>query len=320
MACRVPANQMIYQALLNKAASYTDQPYKAKAYKKAAESVAAWLYDLRNDYVDAVPNVGPSISKFIEDFINHPCSISFCSTCQLAEVPSVPQCKVPANQPIYEALLAKAASYPAEKPYQAKAYKKIAESVLNHTWDINEIAKKGTWWQGQGQYIPGIGEGTRQFINDFIAGRQPVAPATPTAAPKPLTPREVVETVKQNVQARATGGGVSSAQMSSFVRQNALSRQRAAPETKGSGPFGYLADADEAEEKETTLIPRTKKLTVQQLIDALQGAIEKNPAVATVQFYTTWDEWDNSGWGPYELSVDGEGVYLHCGDPDIPKY
>ncbi len=97
-------------------------------------------------------------------------SISSCTTCEMATTPEldVPQCKVPANQPIYDALLAKAASYPAEKHYKAKAYKKVAESVLTHTWDINEIAKKGTWWQGQGQHVPGCGDSIKQFITDFV--------------------------------------------------------------------------------------------------------------------------------------------------------
>ena len=69
-SCSVPANQPIYQALLDKAASYpADKPYKAKAYNKAAESVRAWNYNLYNDYIPSVPSVGVSIQKFIEDFI-----------------------------------------------------------------------------------------------------------------------------------------------------------------------------------------------------------------------------------------------------------
>ena len=77
-------------------------------------------------------------------------------------------CSVPANQPIYQALLDKAASYPADKIYQAKTYKKAAESVLTHTWNIYDIAKNNSWYQGQGQHIPGAGEGIRTFIKDFI--------------------------------------------------------------------------------------------------------------------------------------------------------
>lgn len=89
MTCVNPRNQMIYQMLLNKAASYpADQTYKATAYKYAAESVRTWPADLRNNSeVMAVPNVGRNIGMFIMDFNDHPCSISFCSTCEKASKP-----------------------------------------------------------------------------------------------------------------------------------------------------------------------------------------------------------------------------------------
>ncbi len=77
---------MIYQMLLNKAASYhADQTFKATAYKYAAESVRTWPADLRNNSeVMAVPYVGHNIGMCIMDFNDHPCSISFCSTCEKA--------------------------------------------------------------------------------------------------------------------------------------------------------------------------------------------------------------------------------------------
>ena len=75
-------------------------------------------------------------------------------------------CSVPANQPIYQALLDKAASYHTDNLYNAKAYNKAAQSVLTHTWNIYDIAKNNSWHQGQGQYI--AGEGIRTFIKDFI--------------------------------------------------------------------------------------------------------------------------------------------------------
>ena len=149
MTCRVPANQMIYQALLNKAASYpADKNYQAAAYRNAAESVAAWFYDLRKDYILAVPNVGPSIAKFITDFNNHPCSISFCSTCEAAATPtkpiepntlkqtqSTPTCIVPHNQTIYELLMNKAE----HEKQKAADYKATAEALL--TWDDNLLVR-----------------------------------------------------------------------------------------------------------------------------------------------------------------------------------
>ncbi len=86
MSCVNPKNQMIYQALLNKAATYPpDQYYKATAYKYAAESVLTQHDDLRyNHNIVNIPYIGRNITKFIEDFNNHPCSISFCSICEKA--------------------------------------------------------------------------------------------------------------------------------------------------------------------------------------------------------------------------------------------
>lgn len=78
-------------------------------------------------------------------------------------------CSVPANQPIYQALLDKAASYPADKPYQAKAYKKAAESVLNYNKNFYDSVI---------ETIPGIGQKIEEFIDDFVANN-PLKPTEP---------------------------------------------------------------------------------------------------------------------------------------------
>ena len=74
-------------------------------------------------------------------------------------------CTVPANQSIYQALLDKAASYPADKPYQAKAYKKAAETVLTYEVNIySEYAKYNSLYS-----LPAnIGEKIEDFIYEFI--------------------------------------------------------------------------------------------------------------------------------------------------------
>lgn len=89
-------------------------------------------------------------------------------------------CSVPANQPIYQALIDKAASYPADKPYQAKAYKKAAEIVAAHTSNIySEFAKYCAF-----ETTPaGIGYSIEDFIYEFIK-----ANPEPVAAPKPVEP------------------------------------------------------------------------------------------------------------------------------------
>jgi hypothetical protein len=90
---------------------------------------------------------------------------------------------------IYKALLDKAASYPVNKVFQIAAYKKVAESVLNHTWDINEIARQNHWWKGQGRYIPGNGDSIREFITDFVKKNSPpeIPPAITTMVKAMIT-------------------------------------------------------------------------------------------------------------------------------------
>jgi hypothetical protein len=87
-------------------------------------------------------------------------------------------CTVPANQPIYQALLDKAASYPADKPYQAKAYKKAAESVLTYEVNIySEYAK----WNSLYSLPANIGEKIEDFIYEFIKANPAPAPLTGAA-------------------------------------------------------------------------------------------------------------------------------------------
>ena len=72
--CAVPANQPIYQALFDKAASYrADKPYQAKAYRKAAEAIAIYnlnLFEISEIYPDKIPGIGRHIEGFIYDFID----------------------------------------------------------------------------------------------------------------------------------------------------------------------------------------------------------------------------------------------------------
>lgn len=89
-------------------------------------------------------------------------------------------CSVPANQPIYQALLDKAASYPADKPYQAKAYKKAAEIVAAHPGNIYSEYAGSFWFEAK---PAAIGYKIEEFINKFIkANPKPVE--TPKAEPE----------------------------------------------------------------------------------------------------------------------------------------
>lgn len=101
-------------------------------------------------------------------------SLTYTSTPSFTSLPvfskSKMSCTIPANQPIYQALIDKAASYPADKIYQAKAYKKAAESVLNYNKSFyNSIIET----------IPGIGQNIEEFIDDFVA-------SNPLKAPEPV--------------------------------------------------------------------------------------------------------------------------------------
>lgn len=74
-------------------------------------------------------------------------------------------CVVPANQPIYQALVDKAASYPADKPYQAKAYKNAAETVLSHNKNLYTEYVNNR----RPRPLPAnFGPKTEDFICDFI--------------------------------------------------------------------------------------------------------------------------------------------------------
>ena len=75
-------------------------------------------------------------------------------------------CVIPQNQPIYQALLDKAASYPADKLYQAKAYKNAAESITSYTLNLFEISEIYP------DKIPGIGRHIEGFIYDFIENNE----------------------------------------------------------------------------------------------------------------------------------------------------
>ncbi len=180
-------------------------------------------------------------------------------------------CKIPQNQPIYQALIEKANSYPSTEYFKANAYKKAAQNVADCDWDI----AKNTCniWRL-------CGSSTETFIINYLnTTKTPMAAATPTKTP-------------------ITGG-------SRWVT----------PDTKGSGPFGYLADADETEDDDylVTLIPTCRKITVQKLIDALQAAIKENPTVAAMEVVPDILD-DGNNLGPYEVTIDSNVVFISSGE------
>ena len=95
-------------------------------------------------------------------------------------------CVISQNQPIYQALLDKATTYPADKPYQAKAYRTAAESVLSYDKNLYEA------YTGQlpCPSIYGIGNKIEEFICEFVKNNPASAPA-PAPAPTPV--QKVIE-------------------------------------------------------------------------------------------------------------------------------
>lgn len=232
----VAANQSIYQALLDKAASYpADKPYQAKAYKKAAEIIrtcktdiyalvkkcnSKWDFD--DDFEDEELDIGSSVATFIykyakENPLPQPTGSFISSPIQrqtaIGGAAIGPLCAVPANQPIYYALIRKAETYPDQGSFNAKAYRKAAESVLTFEDDIVAgVAKYEDYWSMQ-NYVPNVGAKIANYITSIVIGIKDTATTTTTTTP-PTTAmpsaelRKVVasaniETLKQNAQETA---------------------------------------------------------------------------------------------------------------------
>jgi len=169
--CVNPQNQNIYQALLD------------NAEYKTAEMVYNLDYDLSKiiiipDFNEGRGNILPQFVQDVRWFLFNSKKITQSVRQRMmdaVEGKSVPSpltttCVNPKNQSIYQALLGKAASYPAsatQESYQAKAYKKVAESIAAHKKSIYDDLILGKWdWTRM--CIAGIGPSIEKFINDFI--------------------------------------------------------------------------------------------------------------------------------------------------------
>jgi hypothetical protein len=164
-SCRVPENTPICQALLNKADSYPpEKKYNARAYMNAAEAVAAARYSLPaaghlGGACSCTGEFTPAPLKFIREFFKNGGKL---------------QCAHPDNQPIYEALLAKAAAYPPEKKYQIAACMNGA-MVLAATTTSLKVDRYGA-------FNLDVGDSLLSFIIDTITRVYP-----PTKHPENAT-------------------------------------------------------------------------------------------------------------------------------------
>jgi hypothetical protein len=149
--CLISENAAVCQALLNKAASYPpEKKYNAKAYQNAAETVAQLRYSLC-DAAACTTGSGwvlcftPAPLKFIREFFKNGGKL---------------QCAHPDNQPIYGAILEKAAAYPPEKKYQIAACMRGAMALSSFTVSLKEAPAE--------VYSLALGDSLSRFIADTI--------------------------------------------------------------------------------------------------------------------------------------------------------
>jgi hypothetical protein len=148
--CAVPANTPICQALLNKAAAYPpEKKYNRDATLQAARRVEALRFS-----IPALNWVGQWTPRELkEDFsygmIRH--------MRDLVENPPPVKCRHADNQPIYQALVEKAASYPPEKKWQGVAYATAAAAVAAMTESLKENHYAA-------ESCLGVGDATGDFI------------------------------------------------------------------------------------------------------------------------------------------------------------
>jgi hypothetical protein len=116
-------------------------------------------------------------------------------------------CFVSQNYPIYQALVDKGASYPADKPYQVKAYKRAAEYVasMNESIYDNRGEFYGWWCPPKDS---GIGWRIEEFINEFLRENpKPAVPKNPMEAARVLAaqnaPKDVTTWPKNDDAERA---------------------------------------------------------------------------------------------------------------------
>jgi len=77
-------------------------------------------------------------------------------------------CIIASNQPIYEALLEKAKSYPEDKVYQKKAYENVAKNLLTFERNLHSLYTSNVIVCLKLFPVPGAGYSITKFIKEFI--------------------------------------------------------------------------------------------------------------------------------------------------------
>ena len=142
---------------------------------------------------------------------------------QLAQLAFKMSCCNPKNQPIYQALIEKAASYPPEKTYKAKAYKKAAESIRTCELDLNSRFSEV-------KHLDGVGYSIEAFIYDIVHPTPPGgATLTQLHAPSQCSAEATMKRYYEVLPPAPEGSAFETMRR---YQQNAQSRPLAARETQ----------------------------------------------------------------------------------------
>lgn len=153
--CQNAYNVPLCQALLDKSETYPlagkgahpKNTYKYRNYVDAAETVALLTYSIPHvNFADGAAVVdkvgryfGPSTTEFIIDFCkkNPPAPPSRPSIYQQLRTRKL-KCSHPDNEPVYKAVMDRAAAYPPEKKYQREAYLNAAAALASLKVSLRE--------------------------------------------------------------------------------------------------------------------------------------------------------------------------------------
>ncbi len=199
--CQNPANTAVCQALLDKSQTYSTckvngDYYRRKTYRDAAETVTILTHsipaavasdDKWRIYDEVCKYFGPRTTQFINNYCDdHPQGApGGPSIYQQMHSPPAgscePKCVNADNQPIWDALIKKANSYPPEKKYNKQAVLKAASKVLDIDYSIPSLQfGLGTSWGGLVKLeSSGLTEGMADFIADFCIKNRPAPTPSP---------------------------------------------------------------------------------------------------------------------------------------------
>jgi hypothetical protein len=185
--CQNPNNTALCQALLDKSETYPDEArdkYRRRAYRDAAETVTVLSQDIpavcktldtTRISAEVCRYFGDRTTQFILDFCHKtpepaPAAPSLYQKMYQLGPEVNPTCAHKDNQPVWQALIEKAASYPPEKKYNARAYLLAASDVLDLDYSLAEID-----WVGRFDPLEDkmtyFGPKTYQFIKDFFINK-----------------------------------------------------------------------------------------------------------------------------------------------------